>query len=177
MDIVNSILIIYGWIILQEVTNYLISLKEPDFRAKFCAQVPLNILTVCLIVLINDTLYFVFLRRILELTGITKLFILSLVIGLVETFSVYYNLCSITTKFQYLSCGNRLVFNALIFYQLLQLNIFCAVITHFVIIYACTVVRSNYPHADYYIKPILNNYTTSQETIKTKHPRENICAK
>ena len=174
MEFIYTIMFIDLCIIIHETLNYVVSFKEQDFRTYFVATVPLNINAVCSIALSTDTLYLVFMRALLELFGITDSFIMSLLIGLVETVSVYYIFGFTVPKFQCLSTINRFMFDVLIFRQLLRFNIIYAVIVHCHIIYMCSVIRSNYYYADNYVKPILTKFTECQEIKQT---RENIYAK
>lgn len=173
MEIIHSIIIIDLCIIIHEIFNYFISFKEQDFRKYFVQKVPLDIPTILSIVIPNDIIYLIFVRSILDLFFIRSLFILSLLIGLIETGTVYYILSLTIPKIQYLSTINRLIFHTLIYGQLLQLNFIIAIISHIHIIYMSSLIRSNYSKADYYVKPFLTKFIERLE----KTTRENIYAK
>lgn len=173
MDIIYSIIFIDLCIIIHETFNYFISFKEQDFRKYFVQKVPLDISTILSIVIPNDTIYLIFVRAVLDLIFIRSLFILSLLIGLIETGTVYYILSQTIPKFQYLSTINRFIFHTLIYGQLLQLNFIIAIIAHIHIIYMSSLIRSNYFRADYYVKPFFTKFMERLE----KKTRENIYAK
>jgi len=189
MDIIYTMIFIDMCIIIHEFVNYFVSFKEQLFRTYYVQSKPLDIKTIFSIVVLNDTLYLIFFRAFFEIIGINDLFVLSVLIGFIETAMIYRGFLLANPKFQYMSAINRFIFHTIIYKQLLQLNIIFAIIIHCHIVYICSVIRSNYYHADNFIKTtfdkikgyrkhkVFGEAKEAKEVKEVKEVRENIYAK
>jgi hypothetical protein len=174
MEIVSTFLFVSFCVITYEITNYFISLKEPDFRKYFVQKKHMSLKPIMSIVVPNNVLYLVFIREGLDLVGISNIFIVSLIIGVIESALVYYVLLPKISTNQYLSTLNRFIFNVVIYYRFLQTNIIIGIVAHGYIIYVSSLFRSKYKVLDSYVEPLKSFFT---EFVDDKQTRENIFAK
>jgi hypothetical protein len=164
-DMIFNFVLMNILITLYETVNYFISIKEEEFRKYFLNKKPIKLNEILSIVIPNCVIYLVFFKEFMKLLQIENLYFLSIIISFFDTFIIYQMMIG---KFLFSSI-NRFIFNAIMYYQYLQMNIIFAIITYVYVIFICSNLRTMYPIIDNYILTNYKNIEIYFTIIKEKY--------